>query len=201
MTRSTSCRSSDAATRFAILEGVQRRRFYRAAACGPFRWRAARRSHSPPERDPHPLDRDLRLAEHELRLDPKHAPPEPRELAIAASIGGGAARVARTINFDGQLRSGHREVDHEFTDDDLPADGNTELARTDQPEQRLLAPGGSCATRFVMPGGAHGRRARKEELTAFLFPMHEDLLARRRVRALPDHGAGGVTGAERDGAR
>jgi hypothetical protein len=34
-----------------------------------------------------------------------------------------------------------------------------------------------------------------------LFPMHEDLLARRRVRALPDHGAGGVTGAERDGAR
>ncbi len=74
--------------------------------------RRARRSHSPLERLPHPLDRALRLAEHELRLEPKHAPPEPRELAVAAGIGGGAPRVTRAIGFDGQLRSSHREVDH-----------------------------------------------------------------------------------------
>ena len=149
-------------------------------------------SRFPRERFAHPLERDLRLAEHELGVEAQHPPPKPRELAIAAGIARRAPRVAATIDFDDELRARHREVSHEFPNDHLPADGNTELPRTDQAKQRLLAPGGSRA---------HGRSARKEELTAFLFPMHEDLLARRRVRALPDHGAGGVTGAqERGGA-
>jgi hypothetical protein len=127
---------------------------------------------------------DGNVVEHVVSIHPKHLPTERVEVTIAPGIMPLAALMGIPIDLDDEAELGACKVDDEVPDDELPAEGESELGSGETLPEGVLGSGGRQAhpaSLLLEPSGT----SRRDEVTSEHEVLREGRTRERAERSPP----------------